>query len=338
MTRSLDGGLDRTRRFLAGVAAAAPRDLGVTRFREALRVRPELAGLLPDIALVDDLDADGVRVRRYDPDPDGCDRPVLVYLHGGAFVRGTLEAADPACRQIAARAGCVVLSVAYRLAPEHPFPAPLDDAEHVVHWAIAAADRLGIHPNAVSIGGDSAGATIAAVIARRIPGRIRLQVLLCGLFDLSAEMSVVGRASGELNLAREQGTLDWITGLYLPDPTLALNPDASPLLAGDHTGSPEAIVVTSELDPFAGQTREYVRALDRDGVPVTSIELAGLPHAFTNFAGVFPEALAVFEIVAAGVRRVGSPGSRMNGRPGVHRQAARVGQDLRGVASSHRVG
>jgi len=323
-------GLAWVREFLARAASVIPRDLGVDRFRAALVVSPEHSGTAPPIASVEDVDADGVRVRRYDPAPATERRAVVLYLHGGAFVRGSLDSADPVCRRIADAATCVVLSVDYRLAPEHPFPAALDDTERVLDWAIEHADELGIDPQRIVIAGDSAGATLATTVARRNPARVLLQVLLCGLYDLTAEIRVAGRAAVELDVAREQGTLDWVASLYLPDAAQALDPDASPLLVADHSGAPEAVVVTSELDPFAQQTREYAEALRRGGVPVTEIDLAGLPHAFINFAGVFPEAGLVCEIVAVGIRRLGSDG-RDPGRPRAHGEASSRRSDLRGA-------
>lgn len=335
-------GLDRARVILARAGAQAPsRD--VAEFRATLRLTPELTGPVTPVASVEDVDADGVLARRYDPAPGTTGRAVLLYLHGGAFVRGTLDAADPVCRRIAAAADCVVLSVDYRLAPEHPFPAALEDAEHVLDWTVAHAHRLGVDANRVAVGGDSAGATIATTVARRNAERVCLQVLLCGLFDLTGRIEATGRGADELDVEREQRTLDWIASLYLPGPTDALDPDASPLLVADHTGSPEAIVVSAELDPFAAQTREYVNALRGSRVPVTFAEFAGLPHAFTNFGGVFPEALVVTDVVAAGIRRVGSPVDGRAQAPDDRRARDRGatpsrGSDLRGAAPTHRLG
>ncbi|WP_127794772.1 alpha/beta hydrolase [Agromyces sp. LHK192] len=326
---SVDGAA-RARVFLER-AAIDPAALGVAGFRDALSSSPALIGPVPPVELVDDLDVAGVRVRRYDPAPGEVGRAVMVYLHGGAFVRGTLDTADPVCRRLAVGAGCVVISVDYRLAPEHQHPAALSDAESVLRWVAGQAAALGISPERVCIGGDSAGATLATTVARRCPDLVAMQVLLCGLYDLSAP--VVSSASAEelLDLEREQRTLDWVVSLYLAERAGARDADVSPARADDHRGVPEAVVVTSDLDPFAQQSRDYVDALRRDRVPVTSIDLAGLPHAFTNFGGVFVEAITVVDTVAGIVRRLGSE-HRIGRRPDDLGATSGVRPDLRRTA------
>lgn len=303
--------LARAERFLGGTADAEPASMGVDGFRAYRNFEPDMLGAPAPVDSIVELEMDGVRCRVYDAAPGGGPRPVLIYLHGGAFIRGTLDMADRACRAIAAASGCPIVSVDYRLAPEHPFPAALDDARAVLRWMRANGTEIGVDPERIAIGGDSAGATLAAVTAAVHPESMRLQVLLCGLFDLAAQIELVDRAPQWIDAAKEQRTFDWVTGLYLSSRTSAEDPRASPARRSGHRGAPEALVVTSELDPFARQTREYIAALRRDCVPVTALEIAGLPHAFIHFAGIFPEAEAVFSLVAARVRALdGATGQR----------------------------
>lgn len=273
-------------RVAAFLRAAPQLDFDVPRFRAALAGHLRHAGerrLLHSVVDVGSL-------RIYRPTA-ATGLPVLIYLHGGAFVRGDLDAADVTCREVAARGPAVVVSVDYRLAPEHPYPAAVDDAVAAARWALTGIAAHGGDPAAISIGGDSAGANLAAVAARELGGAVRTQVLIAGVFDLADRLP--------LDAGEDQRRLDWIAGLYAGSSSLA-DPRVSPLRCTDHTDAAPALVVTSGLDPFREQAHRYTAALRAAAVPVELVQVPGLPHGFTNLAGIFEaEANAIYERVAA---------------------------------------
>lgn len=273
-------------RVAAFLRAAPQLDFDVPRFRAALAGNLLHAGERRPLHSVVDVG----RLRIYRPTA-ATGLPVLVYLHGGAFVRGDLDAADVTCREVAARGPAVVVSVGYRLAPEHPYPAAVDDAVAAFRWALHAIAAHGGDPAAISIGGDSAGANLAAVAARGLSGEVRTQVLIAGVFDLADGLPP--------DAGEDQRRLDWVAGLYAGSTPLT-DPRVSPLRRTDHTGAAPALVVTSDLDPFRDQAHRYAAALRAAAVPVELVQVPGLPHGFTNLAGIFgAEANAIYERVAA---------------------------------------
>lgn len=292
---------DDVARFLRAAAGSPQLDGDVGRFRAALAGHLRHAGPGRPVYQVIDQHADGVRWRIYRPDQDG-GHPVLIYLHGGAFVRGDLTAADVVCREIAARARAVVVSVDYRLAPEHAYPAALDDTRTALTWTVSEIAGYGGDPTRISIGGDSAGATIATVTAAENGDVLRCRVLISGVYDLLDDFAEAGRELTDvLDVPADARRLDWIAGLYA-GPADRAAPRLSPLRAVVQTGPP-ALVVVSSLDPFAGQGRRLATALRRDGIDTELFEVAGMPHGFTNLAGLFPAAAStVYDRVAAALR------------------------------------
>lgn len=230
----------------------------------------------PPVAASDDVVA-GVPVRRYLP--DGPARgPELVWLHGGGWVTGTLDAVDPLCRSIAARTGAPLTSVGYRLAPEHPFPAALDDCVAVLRAT----------PGPVAVGGDSAGAGLAAaacLLTRDLA--LRAQVLVNPLLDATLSGGSVQRLSSGYGLTR--AALERFVALYL-DGADPRDPRVSPLLAGDLDGLPPAVVLTAELDPLHDDGEAYGERLRQAGVPVAARCFPGMVHGFAGMTAVTPVA------------------------------------------------
>ncbi len=228
----------------------------------------------PAVAAEDGLVA-GVPVRRYFP--DGPARgPELVWFHGGGWVTGTLDAVDPLCRSVAARTGAALTSLGYRLAPEHPFPAALEDCLAVVR-------ALG----PVAVGGDSAGAGLAAVVAQQAPELVIAQVLLNPLLDAtlaSPSVTALGRGYGLTRTA-----LEHFVALYL-DGADPRDPRCSPLLATGVTGLPPAVVLTAELDPLRDEGEAYAARLREAGVPVAGRRFDGMVHGFAGMSAVTPVA------------------------------------------------
>ncbi|WP_405771897.1 alpha/beta hydrolase [Streptomyces sp. NBC_00080] len=222
--------------------------------------------------------------------PSGLDGPsaLLVYYHGGGWVLGDLESADSACRFLAVHAGLSVLSIDYRLAPENPFPASVEDAVAAFRHAARNAESLGVDAHAIGVGGESAGGNLAAVVAQVThaePGPSpAFQLMFFPVTDLSAKRPSYRLFSHGFFLTEAQ--MDWYRGHYLPDPTDALDPRASPLLADTLAGLPPAYIAVAGFDPLRDEGEAYARQLEEAGIPVTLRRHSGLVHGIINATGV----------------------------------------------------
>jgi acetyl esterase len=232
--------------------------------------------------------AGGLGARLYVPFGATVPGPLLVYLHGGGWVLGDLDTHDATCRFLAREAGVRVLAVDYRLAPEHPFPAPLDDTVTAVRFAIDQAGRLGADPARIAVGGDSAGGNLAAAAARLLARAESpapaFQLLIYPITDLS-------RKRPSYQLFREgffltESQMDWYRDHYLPAPEAALDPRASPLLADDLAGLPPSHIAVAGFDVLRDEGEEYANRLRAAGVPVTVSRHTGLVHGFANTVGL----------------------------------------------------
>ncbi|WP_436493266.1 alpha/beta hydrolase [Actinokineospora sp. HUAS TT18] len=235
--------------------------------------------------------------RFYTPDGLGDDAPLLVYYHGGGWVVGDLDSHDQVSRFLATRAGVKVLSVDYRLAPEHRFPAAVDDALMAFDYAVKNAAELGIDPDRIAVGGDSAGGNLAAVTsiqAVRAGGAVpKFQLLIYPAVDAS-----VRRRSRELfaeGFFLTSDDMDWFRDHYAPEEADWTNPLFSPLLAEDLTGLPPAYVATAGFDPLRDEGEAYADKLKEAGVKVLAVRYPDLIHGYFSFLGVgarFREAAA----------------------------------------------
>ncbi len=230
--------------------------------------------------------ADGpVPVRIYRPRTTA-PLPALVYFHGGGFVIGSFATHDGTCRSLAVEGGCAVISVDYRLAPEHPFPAAVDDCIAGFRWLREHADSLGIDPARIAVGGDSAGGNLAAVVCiaeREAGGRLPcFQLLIYPATDMTrAQPSHRSLGRG---FFLESETIDWFLDQYLPPGTDLEQWRASPLFAETLEGLPPALVVTAGFDPLRDEGEAYAAALRDAGVAVTELREPGLVHGFVNMA------------------------------------------------------
>jgi acetyl esterase len=231
--------------------------------------------------------------RHYAPAEPGGPHPLLVYLHGGGFVIGDLDVYDEPCRLLCRHAGVHVLSVEYRLAPEHPFPAAVDDAAVALEWAQAHAGELGADPEHVAIGGDSAGGNLAAVAAREAAVRPCAQLLIYPAADPRTEHRSLELFAEGFFLTRADR--DWYHGHYTgPDPSD--DPRCAPI-AGDLAALPPTQLVTAAFDPLRDEGEAYADALRAAGVPVLARRVPGQVHGFLNMTGLSPAArAAVVEI------------------------------------------
>jgi acetyl esterase len=293
-----DGRLHPQARAALGVQRRAPlsRDNLVDVRRSMREAVPVEVGDGPEIGTVRTVDAGGVPVRLYRDRPAG-GVPVLLYAHGGGWVMGDLETHDGLCRHLAAASGWAVLAVDYRLAPEHPYPAAIEDLERALTWLRGAgADEHGLDPARIAIAGDSAGGHLAAVVARRArDAGIRLagQILVCPVIDPAADYPPLD----EYGLDRDEMRFFW--DAFAPPGVDRSRPDLDPLRA-DLTGLPPAVIVTAELDVLRDEAERYAAALLAAGVAVVAVRYQGLIHNFPRKLALFDAAhVAVAQLAAA---------------------------------------
>jgi acetyl esterase len=231
---------------------------------------------------------------------------LVVYLHGGGWALGALDDFDHLARALVARSGCAVLMPDYRLAPEHPFPAGLEDAEDATRWAAAAPAELGGVALPLVLAGDSAGANLAAVVARTLRGEVRpvLQALIYPVTDCDLERpSYAAFGEGLILLKRD---MEWFFGLYAPA-ALHADPRIAPLRAADLSGLPPAHIVTAEYDVLRDEGEAYAQRLREAGVPTVLRRIAGLPHGFARMINLVDTADAALTEVAAAIAAACQP-------------------------------
>jgi acetyl esterase len=245
-----------------------------------------------------------LRVRVYRPaGAAAAPLPAILYLHGGGWVMGSLEGYDLASRYLCARSGCVVVVPDYRLAPEHRFPAALDDTVAAFRWLVGDAADLGIDPARLVIAGDSAGGNLAAAAARRLRGDARqacLQWLIYPVADLAFD-SASFRSCGE-GFLLTRAAMEWFRGHYLNDLVEIADPQASPLQETDLSGLPPALVYTAGFDPLRDDGRAYADRLTAAGVKTIHREFESLPHGFVGLRGTIQAAARAMDDMLAGLR------------------------------------
>lgn len=230
--------------------------------------------------------------------------PLLVFFHGGGWVLGSIASHEGLCRRLAQAAGIAILSVEYRLAPEHPFPAAFNDARTAFDWARRNAEALGIDPERIGVGGDSAGGNLAAALclAQREGGEPMpaAQVLLYPALDFVMDSASHREFAGGYVLTRP--ILDWFRAQYLP---ATLPPDdwrASPLRAASLEGLPPAVLLTAGYDPLRDEGEAYGRRLYETGIPVTLVRIPGQIHGFLPMDKVMRAAVPITGLLARHVR------------------------------------
>ena len=229
--------------------------------------------------------------------------PLLVYYHAGGWVIGDLETHDGLCRFLAAFGGCRVLSVDYRLAPENPFPAPVEDAVAAFAWAAEQADELGADPARIAVGGDSAGANLSAAIclATRDPGpRPALQLLLYPPTDVVGDQP--SRATFAEGFLLTRNDMRWFEAHYMPDGCAPDDPRVSMMRANDVSNLPPAYVATAGFDPLRDEGELYAERMREAGVQVALRRYPRLIHGFANLTALCPSARAAMLEVAGALR------------------------------------
>jgi acetyl esterase len=242
-----------------------------------------------------------VRVRTYRPG-SGAGPGVVAYLHGGGWVMGTVESYDTPLRALANASGAIVAAIDYRLAPEHRFPAALDDALAGIRWLAAHAAEIGGDGERLAVAGDSAGGNLAAVAARRLRGELplRAQILIYPVTDAALNMPSYREFSDGHGLSGESMRRFW--NLYL-DGADGNDPDASPLRAGDLIGVAPAYVLTAEEDVLRDEGEAYAAALREAGVPTELVRWPGTIHGFFRWLAVSAAAREAIDAVGARLRQ-----------------------------------
>jgi acetyl esterase len=290
-----------TQVILDQMALAGPTDFSTLSpeafrelFRSSLGALDSAAGGEP-AEEVEDRTIDGpagpLRIRIYRPAAAG-PAPLVVFFHGGGWVIGDIDTHDGSSRILSRRTGAVVVSVDYRLAPEHRFPAALDDCEAAVTWVSTHAAELGGDPARLGVAGDSAGGNLAAAVAQRARDAGRPPIAAQALVYPATDFSTV-RRSLEVNGEGYLLTADairWFAAQYLGDHDPA-DPGASPLL-GDLSDLPPAVVATAEFDPLHDEGAAYAEALRQAGVAVTTFDFPGLIHGFMGLGALSPASAA----------------------------------------------
>jgi len=280
----------------------------VPQAREATKGFIDLQGEPEEIATEDRTipgPAGEIPVRVYTPAGEG-PKPVIVYFHGGGWVIGELDTIDNPLRRIANRTGAVVVSVDYRLAPEHVYPAAFDDSYAATAWVAEHAAELGGDPERIAVGGDSAGGNLAAAVAiaaRDRPGpRLVAQLLIYPVtdFDFTTESY---EQNGEGYLLTK-GSMQWFWAHYLGAQDLGKDPYACPARADDLAGLPPAFVATAEFDPLRDEGEAYAANLRIAGVDVTAKRYDGMLHGFAWTLGATPSGAALIDDLADAFRQV----------------------------------
>lgn len=234
-----------------------------------------------------------IRVRLYHPHGSG-PFPLHVFLHGGGWCVGTIDERDARCRAISAGARCVVASVDYRMAPENQYPTPPEDCYAALQWLVDHAADHRIDPGRVAIGGESAGANLAAVVC--LMARDRQGPTLCHQWldvpSTDSTCSQSGFRDVPDGYLLDRAVIDDFLEHYLPDPAMATEPYCSPLLADDLSGLPPAWIMTAEFDKLRGDGEAYAAALEQAGVPARHVRLAGHVHPSFAFTRLLPSARA----------------------------------------------
>lgn len=288
--------------------------LSVAERRAALQHMLDFAGTRTAVGTVADRTvpaaAGAVRVRVYTPPdaPPGASGG-LVYFHGGGLVAGTLESHDGICRSLCRASGCRILAVDYRLAPEHRFPAAIADCVDATTYIATHAADFDVDPARLGVCGDSAGATLAAVVAQQLAGQgkafLALQVLICPILDLAAQ-SASRRELGTGYLV-DESTLQHDLKHYLGTGIEATDARVSPLRAASVAGLPAACVHTAEFDPLRDEGCQYAERLTRAGIPTRYTCHAGMIHLFYGMEKLIPHAASAWQLMGRDIRAMLAP-------------------------------
>jgi acetyl esterase len=294
----------RLERFTGGFKPAPVEEVRAKRRADARAFR----GTTIEVGRVEELEIPGpagpIPARLYVPDAYSEPGPLVVFFHGGGHVICDLDTHDQPCRFIARESGAAVLSVDYRLGPEHRFPAAVDDSFAAFRWAYAEAAKLGADPDRIAVAGDSAGGNLAAVVTQLASAdggaAPALQILIYPVCDYSVKRPSYTTFATGFFLTREE--MDWFRDNYFTSTDQHSDPRASPILAADLAGLPPAHIVTAGFDPLRDEGEAYAERLREAGVEVTLRREPDLVHGFINAVGLSRRAREAMAPVATAIR------------------------------------
>jgi acetyl esterase len=294
----------RLERLGGGFKPAPVEEVRALRRRDAETFR----GRRIEVARVSELQIPGpagpIPARLYAPAGLPDPAPLIVYYHGGGHVICDLDTHDQPCRFLAAEVPALVLSIDYRLGPEHPFPAAVDDSLAALEWVVGEASELGVDPARIAVAGDSAGGNLAAVVAQLAAGRDdgvpAFQALIYPVTDYSSKRPSYETFAEGFFLTRTE--MDWFRDHYFADPADRTDPRASPILAADLSGVAPAHLVTAGFDPLRDEGEDYAAALSAAGVEVTLRREPDLVHGFVNAVGLGGRSREAVGEIAAAIR------------------------------------
>jgi acetyl esterase len=292
---------------MAAMGAPPIDQMSVDDARQMILGMAQLAGPPEEVAKVEDrtvpVTGGEIPVRVYTPSGSG-PFPVLVYYHGGGWVIGNRDSVDAPCRSLANSAQCVVVSVDYRLAPEHKFPTAAEDCYDATRWVAEHAGELAVDAGRIAVGGDSAGGNLAAVVALMARDRggpkLAFQLLVYPVTDYSWETPSYTENAEGFMLTKQ--SMVWFWNHYVASETDATHMHASPLRAESLTGLPPALVITAEFDPLRDEGEAYAERLKQAGVPVQATRYPGMIHGFFQMSGVLDQGKKAIDQAADALR------------------------------------
>lgn len=264
----------------------------------------------PPLARVEDVTIPGpagaIPARIYDAAGGGPARPAVAYFHGGGWVQGDLETHHGLCARLARGSGALVVAVDYRLAPEHPFPAAVEDCLAAYRWLRSHGRGIGVDPSRLAVAGDSAGGNLAAVVSQQAAAAGEplptCQVLIYPATDFALDTPSHRELKDAHVIPRDR--IEWYAAQYLPAGVDQLDPRASPLRAADLAGQPTALVITAGFDPLRDEGHAYAERLRAAGVAVVDREYPGQIHAFVSLTRAIPQGLACTTEIADFLRKL----------------------------------
>jgi acetyl esterase len=281
-------------------------ELRIAYERQRLSLLPEKPAVAVTFQLAIPSDYGPIPARFYRANKLTKPCPLLVFFHGGGFMLGSLALYDTACRRLAVKADCAVLSVDYRLAPETQFPGAVQDCYAATRWAYENAKRLDIDGARLAVCGDSAGGNLAAVVAQMAKDSrafdVAHQILIYPMTDQSRDYPSYERNARGYMLTT--AALHWFMDNYIPDPQDRKDPLASPMLHSDLKGLPPALIISAEFDPLVDENQAYADRLKEAGVPTHHVCFAGMIHPFFTLGGLIEDAAKAEDLVAAAIKEL----------------------------------
>ncbi|MEC8147427.1 MAG: alpha/beta hydrolase [Pseudomonadota bacterium] len=301
---AMDATTEQFVKNLAENGGPAFHELPVDKCREVYKeLVIQLSGELADIGDIKEISIPGgngqITLRVYTPKNKTNKMAGVAYFHGGGWVIGDLDTHDPVCRRLCQKSDCVFFSVDYRLAPEHKYPAGIDDCITATQWIYDNAAELGVDPKRIGVAGDSAGGNMAAVVAQELKNVVAYQLLMCPAVDLSDKSYPSREEYGQGEYLLSMKDMVWFGGHLATELEELLEPKASPISNNNLSGLPPALTVTAGCDPLCDEGKAYADKLSEAGVDSEYKCYEGTVHNFYQFPAVLETGLEGLDFMAA---------------------------------------